>query len=167
NLGTALWEMGDLVGAERAYRQGLSLAPDDAGALASLGALRWQSGDAVETRELMLAAWRIDPGLPEPRIYGAPACLKCADNEMAERLLEDCEKWSFLGAKLEADLGATLMQIDRPQEAERRLRALMKHPDGESIATLRLAALMERINRLDEAEALLQTAKTAAMDQGE
>ena len=167
NLGTALWEMGDLAGAERAYRQGLSLSPDDAGVLASLGALRWQSGDAVETRELMLAAWRIDPGLPEPRIYGAPACLKCADNEMAERLLEDCEKWSFLGAKLEADLGATLMQIDRPQEAERRLRALMKHPDGKSIATLRLAALMERINRLDEAEALLQTAKTAAMDQGE
>ena len=167
NLGTALLELGDLEGAERTYRKGLSLNPNDAAALASLGSLRWQSGDAVETRELMLAAWRLDPGLPEPRIYGAPACLKCADTEMAERLLEKCEEWSFLGAKLEADLGSTLMQIDRPQEAERRLRALLKYPEAESIATLRLAALMERINRLDEAEALLANASTAPADLAE
>jgi tetratricopeptide (TPR) repeat protein len=167
NLATALWDMGDLEGADAAYRQGLARNPSDAGALASLGALRWQLGDAVETRELMLAAWRIDPGLPEPRIYGAPACLKCADTDMAERLLEKCEEWPFLGPKLEADLGATLMQVDRPQEAERRLRALMKYPEAESIATLRLAALMERINRLDEAEALLSTATISPMDRGE
>jgi tetratricopeptide (TPR) repeat protein len=167
NLATVLWDMGDLDGAERAYRQGLALTPNDAGALASLGALRWQLGDAVETRELMLAAWRIDPGLPEPRIYGAPACLKCADTEMAERLLEKCEEWPFLGPKLEADLCSTLMLIDRPQEAERRLRALMEYPEAKSIATLRLAALMERINRLDDAEALLAGANASSMDYGE
>lgn len=155
NLGTALRELGDLNGAEGAYRQGLKLDPGNAGALASLGSLRWQRGDAVETRELMLAAWRLDPGMPEPRIYGAPACLKCADPETAAKLLENCERWPFLGATLEADLGAVLIQIDRTEEAERRLRVLLARPESRSIASVRLAALMERINRLDEAESLL------------
>lgn len=164
NLGTALREQGDLDGAEEAYRKGLALDPRNAASLASLGSLRWQRGDPVETRELMLAAWRLDPGLPEPRIYGAPACLKCADTDMAAKLLEGCEEWPFLGPTLEADLGAVLMQIDRSEEAERRLRALLKHPEAESIASLRLAALMERINRLDEAESLLARAAISPVD---
>jgi tetratricopeptide (TPR) repeat protein len=164
NLGTALHELGDLEAAEHAYRQGLLLEPDNAGALASLGSLRWQKGDAVETRDLMLAAWRLDPGMPEPRIYGASACLKCADPDMAAKLLEHCEKWPFLGATLEADLCAALIQIDRADEAERRLRSLMKHAEARSIASIRLAALMERVNRLDEAERLLAEASIAPAD---
>ena len=40
--------MGDLVGAERAYRQGLSLAPDDAGALAALDAGSLASRDLLD-----------------------------------------------------------------------------------------------------------------------
>ncbi|HQV50062.1 MAG: sulfotransferase [Dokdonella sp.] len=164
NLGTALHELGDLDAAEHAYRQGLLLEPDNAGALASLGSLRWQKGDAVETRDLMLAAWRLDPGMPEPRIYGASACLKCADPDMAAKLLEHCEKWPFLGATLEADLCAALIQIDRADEAERRLRSLMKHAEARSIASIRLAALMERVNRLDEAERLLAEASIAPAD---
>lgn len=155
NLGTALRELGNLDGSERAYRQGLALEPNNAGALASLGSLRWQRGDAVETRDLMLAAWRLDPGMPEPRIYGAMALLKCADPEMAARLLEQCEKWPFLGATLESDLCSVLIQTDRISEAERRLRSLMARPEARSIASIRLAALFERVNRVDEAESML------------
>ena len=158
NLASSLWDMGALDEAEQAYRRGLSLNPNDPGALSDLGALRWQRGDAVETRELMLAAWQLDPGMPEPRVYGAPACHECADTEMTERLLEGSENWLFLGPKLEADLATILMQIDRTEEAERRLRELLKRPDAESIARLRLASLMERVNRLDEAEAMLEQA---------
>ncbi len=167
NLGSALRETTDLDGAEAAYRHGLYLSPRDAGALADLGSLRWQRGDAVETRELMLKAWRIDPDLPEPRIYGAPACVKCADTESAEKLLEGCENWPFLGTTLEAELGANLIEIDRLDEAERRLRGLLHHPDAVSIATLRLAALMERVNRLDEAESLLSGAVFSDIDRTE
>lgn len=167
NLGTALLESGDLDGAEQAYRRGLALNAKDAGALASLGALRWQRGDVIETRDLMLAAWRLDPEMPEPRIYCAPACIACGEPEMAARLLEQCEKWPFLGPTLEADLCATLMQMDRNDEAERRLRALLRHPQAESIASVRLAALMERINRLDEAESALARASISASDMHE
>ena len=167
NLGTVLRETADLDGAEAAYRHGLRLKPDNAAGLADLGSLRWQRGDAVETRELMLKAWRMDPDLPEPRIYGAPACVKCADRETARTLLEGCEKWVFLGEALEAELSASLIQIDRLDEAERRLRALLKHTEAQSIATLRLAALLERLNRLDEAEALLADAQIADIDRKE
>ena len=88
--------MGALDEAEQAYRKGLSLNPNDPRLRTPhLGALRWQRGDAVETRELMLAAWQLDPGMPEPRVYGAPACHECADTEMAERLLEGSENGCF------------------------------------------------------------------------
>lgn len=167
SLGSVLRETADLDGAEAAYRHGLMLSPDNAGGLADLGSLRWQRGDSVETRELMLKAWRIDPDLPEPRIYGAPACVNCADTDTAKKLLEGCENWAFLGENLEAELCASLIQVDRLDEAERRLRALLKYSDSRSIATLRLAGLLERLNRLDEAEALLADAQIAEADRQE
>lgn len=162
NLGTSLRDAGDLAGAEQAYRQVLSQRPDDVAALANLGLLRWQQGDAVETRELMLAAWRLDPTLPEPRIYGALACHECADTETAERLIGDHARWPYLGPVLEPDLATALMQIEHTGEAEQRLRSLLARPEAEAVARLRLASLLERINRLDEAEALLgETAQTS------
>jgi Flp pilus assembly protein TadD len=167
NLASSLLDLGSLDEAEASYRKGLALKPDDAGALAALGELRWQRGDAVETRELMISAWRLDPGMPEPRIYGAPACHECADTEMAERLLEGSEGWQFLGPKLEADLAAILMQIERTEEAEKRLRALLTRPDAQSIARVRLASLFERVNRLDEAEAILDSAVVDPADKNE
>lgn len=167
NLGSTLRETADLDGAEAAYRQGLILSPDSAVGLADLGSLRWQRGDPVETRELMLKAWKINPDLPEPRIYGAPACVNCADAETAKKLLEGCENWVFLGENLEAELCASLIQIDRLDEAERRLRALLKHSDAQSIASLRLAGLLERLNRLDEADAVLADARIAEADRKE
>ncbi len=167
NLGSALRETGDLAGAEQAHRRALAIDPGDAGALSNLGLLRWQQGDAVETREFMLAACRIDPGLPEPRIYGALACHECADNETAERLVADHAQWPYLGPILESDLATALMDVDRIDEAEQRLRSMLARPESEGIARLRLASLLERVNRLDEAEELLGALAPNPLDRDE
>ena len=167
NLGNALREIGDLAGAEQAHRGVLEMSPDDVNALSCLGLIRWQQGDAVETRELMLAACRLDPGLPEPRIYGALACHECADNETAERLVADHKRWNYVGPVMESDLATVLMDIDQFDEAEERLRSLLANPDAAGIARLRLAGLLERLNRLDEAEALLVDYTASPMDRDE
>lgn len=167
NLGTALRDSGDLDGAEQAYRAALALDSSDAGALANLGTLRWQQGDAVDTRNIMLAVARLDPGMPEARIYGGLACHECADTKMAAELVADCNQWPYLGPVLESDLATLLMQLERTDDAERRLRAVLDHPEAEGIARLRLAGQMERLNRLDDAEALLDGAPIEAMDKDE
>lgn len=167
NLGTTLRQAGDLAGADQAYRHALLIQPENPTALTGLGMLRWHQGDAVETRNLLLAACRLDPGLPEPRIYGALACHECADNENALRLLEGYADWPYFGPVFEADLALALVQVERSEEAERRLRALLAHPEAAGIARLRLAGLLERLNRLDEAEAMLDEAVLSSADREE
>jgi tetratricopeptide (TPR) repeat protein len=167
NLGTALRDEGNLEAAEDAYRASIGLNPGDASTLANLGTLRWQRGDAVDTRDIMLLATKLDPGLPEPRIYGALACHECADAEKAEELIDGCNLWPYLGPVLESDLASLLMQLARFEDAEARLQELLKHPEGRGIAQLRLAGLFERLNRTDDAEAMLANAQLEPADRDE
>ncbi len=158
NLATILRQSGDLKGAEAMYRRALALHPGDPVLLSNMGLLRWQQGDMVETRELMLAAFQADSGLPEPRIYGALACHACADVDTARHLLVGCEGWPHLGEDFEVDLATALIQIERLEQAETRLKQLMHHYPQSNRARLQLAALYERSNRIAEAEALLDIA---------
>lgn len=167
NLGSSLREAGDLQGAEQAYRHGLSIYASNASAISTLGLLRWQQGDAVETRDLMLEAHRIDSNLPEPRIYGALACHECADDETAKRLLSDHKQWNYVGSVMESDLATALIDISHYDDAERRLRSLLDNPEAEGIARLRLAGLLERLNRLDEADVLMAGYVAATEDRDE
>lgn len=167
NLGSCLRQMGDLEGAEAAYQHALSINPYDADGLASLGTLFWQKGDAFETRKVMDAVVQLDPGIPEGRIYGSLAAHECADTEAAKQLLEGSENWPYLGPNFEVDLATALMQVERSDAAERRLRMLMDQPGAGGIARLRLAGQMERVNRVEEAEALLAEAQLGPEDREE
>ncbi|MGA9341276.1 MAG: sulfotransferase, partial [Rhodanobacteraceae bacterium] len=132
--------------------------------LADLGLLRWQCGDAVDTRDLMLAAFAADPNLPEPRIVGALACFECAEPDRARELLADHARWSYLGPMLESSLATALLQLQRGDDAERRLRALLHRPKAALVARLNLIELLERVNRLDEAETMLHEAQAMGAD---
>lgn len=156
NLGTALREIGELVEAEECYRHALRMKTDDPVLLSNLGMLRWQLGDAIETMELMLIASRLDPNLPEPRIYGALAAYECARDDIAELLLAGHEAWPYLGDLLEPEFVQALIRIGRTSQAEIRLQVLRKQPQHAVSASLYLAALYERLNRLTDAYAVIE-----------
>lgn len=156
NLGTALRETGELVEAEECYRHALRMKADDPVLLSNLGMLRWQLGDAIETMELMLTSFRLDHHLPEPRIYGALAAYECARDDIAELLLAGHETWPDLGELLEPELALAMIRIGRTSQAETRLQALREQPQYAMSASLHLAALYERLNRLTDAHAVMQ-----------
>lgn len=166
NLATALRECGELDEAEQAYRRALALRPADPALLANLGLLRWQRGDAVETRNLMLEACTAAPDMAEPRIYGALACHACAEDEQARRLIADCAHWPELDPVLEADLAMAELQLEQVEAAHRRLQRLLHRAPDSVRARVRMAGLLERLNRTDEAETMLAGIDLAADDEG-
>lgn len=163
NLGTVLRELDRLPEAEDAYRKSLSLDSGNPYVWANLGLVAWKKGDAGATVDLMLQSHRIDPALPEPRIYGGLAAYECGDDKLAAHLVSDHYEWPYLGPVMEVDLASALMQLGRHAEAESRLRNNLKHPEASGIAAIRLATLLERVNRLEEAEAFLDGSEAAEM----
>jgi tetratricopeptide (TPR) repeat protein len=155
NLATALRDSAQLEEAATCYRRALALCPHDPPLLTNLGLLRWQQGDLVETRSLMLEASQCAPDSAEPRIYGALACHACAEDDEARRLLSGSERWPPLEEGLEVDLATALIQIERIDAAERRLQQLLAREPDSARARLQLAALYERLSRIAEAENML------------
>ncbi|MCK9367704.1 MAG: sulfotransferase [Metallibacterium scheffleri] len=155
NLATALRAAGELDEAAVAYQQAQVLSPHDASVLANLGLLRWQQGDVIETRAIMLEASQCAPDAAEPRIYGALACHACAEDDEARRLLSGSERWPPLEESLEADLATALIQIERIEVAELRLQQLLGRKPDSARARVQLAALYERLSRIAEAENML------------
>jgi Flp pilus assembly protein TadD len=62
NLGEALRGVGDMAGAEAAYRETLRLSPRDAGAMSLLGFVIAQQGRTEEAKAAFNAALAIEPG---------------------------------------------------------------------------------------------------------
>ncbi len=160
NLAQALAAVDQGAEAETAFRNALELAPGDASLLTRLGLFRWHKGDNPGARECLMRAAQADPGVPEARIYGALACYECADLQGAEMLLADRARWQYLGPQLESELASVLTNLGHSEEAERRLRQLLGNPEAAQQAQLRLVGLLERVNRVAEAQRMLDEIET-------
>ena len=160
NLAQALAAADQGAEAETAFRNALELAPGDASLLTRLGLFRWHKGDNPGARECLMRAAQADPGVPEARIYGALACYECADLQGAEMLLADRARWQYLGPQLESELASVLTNLGHSEEAERRLRQLLGNPEAAQQAQLRLVGLLERVNRVAEAQRMLDEIET-------
>lgn len=163
NLGTVFRELDHLPEAESAYRNALSLDAGNPYVWANLGLVAWKQGDPSATVNLMLQSHSIDSTLPEPRIYGGLAAYECGDDKLTAQLISDHYAWPYLGPSMEVDLATALMQLGRHAEAESRLRSNLKHPEAAGLAAIRLATLLERVNRLEEAEVFLKESENVQM----
>jgi tetratricopeptide (TPR) repeat protein len=155
NLGTALRESGRLDEAEQAYRTALRLAPDHAGMQGNLGLLYKERADYVRAREYLVTAAQNLPDDREFCIYAAMACCECGDNAEAARLVAPWRSWLPLGDDLCVDLAWLFTQTGRTTEAEQLLGDSLQLNGARPRTLARMVALLERVNRLDDADKVL------------
>ena len=156
NLATLLRDEGRLEEAERAYSRSLKINPDDCVVQGNLGLLYMECGEYVRARALLTEATLREPGVMSVRIYAVMACYECGDTVGVEELLAGWESWPPLTEDLRVDLAWIFGQLGRATEAERLLNQTMSTSGQRPRTAARLIHLYERVNRLDEARALLQ-----------
>ena len=157
NFGTALRASGRFDEAEQAYVRALQLQPGNPDFLASMGFLDLERGRILKARERLLASLKINPNDIEVRIHAARACLNCGEWEQADALLKDWQMW--LGntpVPLRIELARLLIASGKGEQMEPILRADSADPEYGSSALACLVLLLERVNRIEEASALLE-----------
>jgi Flp pilus assembly protein TadD len=155
NLGNALREGGLTAQAEEAYLLALRLTTGHAGIHANLGLLYKESADYAKAREHLVRAARQLPDDHEICVYAAMACCECADNAEASRLVDGWRDWPQLGDDLAIDLAWMFTQMGRISEAEQLLGRSMQLDGARPRTLARMVGLLERVNRLEEADVIL------------
>lgn len=157
NLGNALREASLHDDAEQAYLTALKLAPDDAVIQGNLGLLNKERGNYPAARRYLVQAALALPNDHEFCIYAAMACCECGDNAEAAALVADWREWLPLGAELSVDLAWLFTQTGRIADAELLLDDSLRLDGARPRTLARMVGLLERVNRLQDADALLAT----------
>lgn len=156
NYAAALRSAGDLEASERAYATASQLAPDDAELLELYGLVQRDLGKQIDARNTLLRAFGKAPDSPAIRIHAAQACSACRDMR-AENLLAPWRKWLPLEDSLQFELAEVQIQEGEAMSALEVLEDLVRRSPSHMPARLSLASVYERVNRLGDAEAMLQT----------
>ncbi len=166
NYAVALRNAGDLRAAERAYETAVRLTPDDPELLELHGLIQMDLGKFVEARDTLLRAFGKSPDTPAIRIHAAQSCSICRDFRV-EELLKPWRTWLPLEEDLQFELAEVLIQQGEALCALEVLEDLLRRAPSHVTVQLSLASVYERVNRLDDAEAMLRTieASGASADQ--
>ena len=178
-------EAGQLPQAEQQFRTSLQSTPDDPGALAGLGLVRWRQGYAAEARDLrdraiavapqrrdefMTMFTGLDAALQPARSGGggqarvAPSPSVQARQALARGNLDQADDFARRAARSNANeqvqaeviLGLIALRRDDLTTAEVRFRAALARRPGLTEALGGLYDVLQRQNRFAEAEALQQ-----------
>lgn len=128
--------------------------PENADGLLRLGWLRLQQRDWTGAREALLHAHVLQPQSPVVRIYATHALSACHDDRAAQ-MLADWRQWLPLPDRQQLDLALAMQNTDWTLEAIDVLQDLLARSPGDGWARITLAALYERVNRLDDAGAIV------------
>jgi tetratricopeptide (TPR) repeat protein len=156
NLGTALRDAGELHEAEQAYQRAVELDPKFFGVLINLGYLLLESGKFPEARDTFFAAHALDPASPEARIYAAQTCIALDSRDLAEQLIAPWRSWTQLSDELTVELAGLMTAAGSAQEGARIFEGLLRKDPNNLRAMANLVVLFERVNRLEDAQALLK-----------
>jgi tetratricopeptide (TPR) repeat protein len=154
NLGVMLRHLGRLQDAQASFEQALALPHASlAGTLVNHGLLLLDMGQVADARHRFLDACELGGGA-DAHIYASLACIDCGDTRRAQALIPPADTWAGLDPELRRDLTKALIQLGQVEDAERLLETdALVH--GDPVGQVRLAALYERTNRVDDATRLL------------
>jgi len=155
NLGSVLRDAGRSEPAEAAYRRAQALAPRDSQILENLGLLYYDRADYAAARMCFIGASEIDPASTTARIYGANACCECTDMPTAEHLVGPWWQWTNIDFEQQLLLASVMVRLSHVDTAETILRRSLPRAPDKARVTVRLLMLCERLNRVEEAKALL------------
>ncbi|UXI67623.1 tetratricopeptide repeat-containing sulfotransferase family protein [Tahibacter amnicola] len=155
NYATALRESRRFDEAHAAYEKALALSPRDAALRVNVGLLHMEQCHYARARELFLEAMRLDPRLPDARIFGAMMCYEFGDTVGTEQLIHGWQQWPPLDGELAVDLASILASSADTDSAEKILQRCLGNTATRTRALVQMALLQERLNRLDQARATL------------
>ena len=155
NYATALRETDRLDEASKACETSLQLAPDNPDQLINRGLLHSLQREFIEARDALLRAVELAPQSPDARIHAARACSVCRDYR-ADQLTERWRDWLPLAPDLQVELADLKLTMGDANAALFLLEDLRARSTPSTGATLLLAAVYERVNRLDDARAILE-----------
>jgi len=155
NLGTLLRDAKRGDEAEAALRRALELDPRNSGVLENLGLLYYERTDFAAASKFLVAAVEVDPAALNARIYGASACCEIIDMQTAEMLVASWWQWTQIDIDAQLALANVMIRCGHTDTAETILRRALTRADNKPRVLVRLINLYERVNRLDDARALL------------
>jgi len=155
NLGTMLRSSGQMREAEDAYRRAIQLEPGYFDALMNLGYLYLQRGIYPPAQQAFLQAHALNPDSADARIYAAQMCFALDSRDRAEELIEPWPRWTDLSDELALELAILMTHFGKAADGTRIFERLLRDNPNNLRAIAHLAVMFERVNRLDEARAML------------
>jgi len=157
NHATALREGGFRQEAEAGYRTSIRLDPRNPVPRIDLGLMLMKRKDYLGAREMLLDAFDLDRPWPLARVHGARACCLCQDFTGAQDLLRPWREWLPLhDDTLQLELARLLILLSDASSAQALLEDVVQRDGRHLEAKFLLADVYERVNRVAEAETLVQ-----------
>lgn len=155
NYATTLALTGDLDAALHAAETAVSLAPRVADNLDRLGMLQLQCRRPDKACESFAQALALTPDSIDIRLHAARACVLCRDPRAGD-LLRPWRSWVPLTRDQQRNLADLLVQVGEAPSAVELLEDLARQVPEDWSSLLLLAKVYERVNRIDQAAALLE-----------
>jgi tetratricopeptide (TPR) repeat protein len=152
NLGTALRSCGEFDEALAAYHEAAQRGQASADFLLNVGLLHIERFEYGKARAVFEQAAALAPDDAEIRYFHAASCFNDADDARAQEGLRGWRDLKGLSPEMLTRIGTLLTQLGDTVEAEAAFRAALSADPGQALARVGLAQLLERGNRVAEAQ---------------
>jgi tetratricopeptide (TPR) repeat protein len=155
NLGTARRGLRQFDQALSAYARAAALGAQSADFYFNLGVTHLDRGDFESARAVLERARARAPRDADVALRYAQACYRSLQSEAAIAALADWRSFEGTGSAVLAQIGQLLVNLGRQSEGERALEAALADPGADALTLLSGVETFERVNRLDDAQALV------------
>jgi tetratricopeptide (TPR) repeat protein len=155
NLGTARRGMGEFDGALVAYARAAELGIKEPDFFFNVGLTHLDRGDFESARLVLEMARALNPADAEITLRYADACYRSLQNAAAAAALAGWRSLTSLRPNVLSEIAQLLINLGLQYEGEQALEIALADPNADAVTLLTGIEIAERINRLDQAQALV------------